>query len=98
MFMCVYYCSTHYKAVRVGDEGDNGGHVLRETTSRGLCGLVCPGTCEEPGTLTQGAPVLPGSSRSEIEPKTVRVVGEESRGGEQGEVGQNKNGINDKVR
>ena len=23
-------------------EGDSGGHVLRETTSRGLCGLVCP--------------------------------------------------------
>jgi hypothetical protein len=21
---------------------DSGGHVLRETTSRGLCGLVCP--------------------------------------------------------
>jgi hypothetical protein len=37
--------------------GDSGGHVLRETTSRGLCGLVCPshtGTREEPGTLTQG--------------------------------------------
>jgi len=23
-------------------EGDSGGHVLRETTSRGLSGLVCP--------------------------------------------------------
>jgi hypothetical protein len=23
-------------------EVDSGGHVLRETTSRGLCGLVCP--------------------------------------------------------
>jgi hypothetical protein len=23
-------------------EGDSGGHVLRESTSRGLCGLVCP--------------------------------------------------------
>jgi hypothetical protein len=38
-------------------EGDSGGHlpVLRETTSRGLCGLVCPsrtGTRQEPGTLT----------------------------------------------
>jgi hypothetical protein len=22
-------------------EGDSAGHVLRETTSRGLCGLVC---------------------------------------------------------
>jgi hypothetical protein len=37
--------------------GDMGGHVLRETTIRGLCGLRCPsrtGTREEPGTLTQG--------------------------------------------
>ena len=25
-----------------GGGGDMGGHVLRETTSRGLCGLVCP--------------------------------------------------------
>jgi hypothetical protein len=72
-----------------------GGHVLRETTSRGLCGLGCPsrtserggegdcvkeggggegkcesGTLEEPGTLTHGAPVFPGSSRLGIEPKT----------------------------
>ncbi len=57
---------------RVGGE-DSGGHVLRETTSRGLCGLVCPsrtGTREEPSTLTQGAPVFPGSSRLGIEPKT----------------------------
>jgi hypothetical protein len=23
-------------------EGERGGHVLRETTSQGLCGLVCP--------------------------------------------------------
>jgi len=37
--VCVYYCSTYYKAFRVG----GGGHVLRE-----------PGTREEPGTLTQG--------------------------------------------
>ena len=65
--MCVfYYCRTYYKAVRVGGE-ESGGHVLRETTSRGLCGLVCPsrtGTREEPGTLIQGAPVFPRSSRA----------------------------------
>ena len=38
VFSCVYYCSTtgNYKlSVRVG-EGDSGGHVSRETTSRGL--------------------------------------------------------------
>jgi hypothetical protein len=29
-----------------------------------------PGTREEPGTFTQGAPVFPGSSRLGIEPKT----------------------------
>ena len=54
-----YYCRTYYKAVRVGGQ-ESGGHVLWETTTRGLCGLVCPsrtGTREEPGTLTQGAPV-----------------------------------------
>ena len=42
-------------------EGDSGGHVLRETTSRGLCGLVCPsrtGTREEPGSSTQGGALL----------------------------------------
>ena len=33
-----------------------------------------PGTGEEPGTLTQGAPVFPGSSRLGIEPKTPGCV------------------------
>ena len=42
----VCYCSTCYKAVRVG-VGDSGGHVPRETTSRGLCGLVCPSHTSE---------------------------------------------------
>jgi hypothetical protein len=47
--VCVYYCSTNYKAVPVGG-GGGGGHVLRETTSRGLCGLVCPSrTCDRGG-------------------------------------------------
>jgi hypothetical protein len=30
-------------------QGDSGGHVLRETTSRGLCGLVCPSRTSERG-------------------------------------------------
>jgi hypothetical protein len=30
-------------------EGDSGGHVLRETTSRGLCGLVCPSRTSKHG-------------------------------------------------
>jgi hypothetical protein len=32
-----------------GGGGDMGGHVLRETTSRGLCGLVCPSRISERG-------------------------------------------------
>ncbi len=46
--MCVYYCSTYYKAVRQGG-GGNGGHVLRETTSQGRCELVCPSRTNERG-------------------------------------------------
>ena len=47
--VCVYYCSTYYKAVRVCGGENNGGHVLRETTSRGLCELVCPSRTNECG-------------------------------------------------
>jgi hypothetical protein len=32
-----------------GGGGVGGGHVLRETTSRGLCGLVCPSRTSERG-------------------------------------------------
>jgi hypothetical protein len=32
-----------------GGGGDMGGHVLRETTSRGLCGLDCPSRTSERG-------------------------------------------------
>jgi hypothetical protein len=32
-----------------GEGGDIGGHVLRETLSRGLCGLVCPSRTSERG-------------------------------------------------
>ena len=28
-------------------EGDSGGHVLQDTTSRGMCGLVCPSRTSE---------------------------------------------------
>ena len=35
-------------------EGDSGGHVLRETTSRGLCGLVCPSRTSERGAKGDG--------------------------------------------
>ena len=55
---CVYYCSTYCvcfitagpstKLFAWGGE-DSGGHVLRETRSRGLCGLVCPSRTSERG-------------------------------------------------
>ncbi len=67
--MCVYYCSTYYKAaikkllfitavlitkLFAWGEGDNGGHVLRETTSRCLCGLVCPSRGEQGDFVKEG--------------------------------------------
>jgi len=38
----VYYCRTYEKAVNGWEGGTKGGHVLRDTTSRGLCGRVGP--------------------------------------------------------
>jgi hypothetical protein len=32
-----------------GESEDSGGHVIRETTSRSLCGLVCPSRTSERG-------------------------------------------------
>ena len=38
----VYYCRTYEKAVSGGGEREKGGHVLRDTTSRGLYVRVWP--------------------------------------------------------
>ena len=71
--VCVYYCRTYYKAVRGGGrrrvedmcyERRRAEACVDESAHHAL------GTLEEPGTLTQGAPVFPGSSRLGIEPKT----------------------------
>jgi hypothetical protein len=55
--VCVFVTAVPITKLFEWGEEDSGAHVLRETTSRGLCGLVCPshtGTREEPGTVTQG--------------------------------------------
>ncbi len=55
--MCVFITAVPITKLFARGGGGSGGYVLRETTSRGLCELVCPfrtGTREEPCTLTQG--------------------------------------------
>jgi len=42
-----YQYYQYYQENRWG--GNSGGHVPRETTSRGLCGLVCPSHTSERG-------------------------------------------------
>ncbi len=49
LVVCVYYCSTYYKAAHEGGGVESGGHVLRETTSRCRCELVCPLRTNERG-------------------------------------------------
>jgi len=39
--VCVFITVRPVTKLFAWGEGDSGGHVLRETTSRGLCGLVC---------------------------------------------------------
>jgi len=46
--VCVLITAVPIRKLFAWGEGDSGGHVLRETTSRGLCGLVCP---SQPSTL-----------------------------------------------
>jgi hypothetical protein len=45
---CVDWSAHHTKLFACG-EGNSGGHVLRETTSLGLCRLVCPSRTNERG-------------------------------------------------
>jgi hypothetical protein len=46
---CVFITAGPSTKLFTWGEGDSGGHVLRETTSRGLCGLVCPSRTSERG-------------------------------------------------
>jgi hypothetical protein len=42
MRVCVFNTARPSTKLFAWGVGDMGGHVLRETTSRGLCGLGCP--------------------------------------------------------
>jgi hypothetical protein len=69
--VCVFVTTVPITKLFAWGEGDSGGHVLRETTSRGLRG----GTREEPGTLTQGAPVFPWFLSLGNRTRELHVVG-----------------------
>jgi hypothetical protein len=45
--VCVFITAVSIIKLFEWGEGDSGGHVLRETTSRGLCGLVGPSRTSE---------------------------------------------------
>ncbi len=50
--VCVFITTVPNMLVAWG-EGDSGGHVLREMTIQGLCGLVCPSRTSPPPYFTQ---------------------------------------------
>ena len=47
--MCVFITAVPITKLFVWGKGDSGGHVLRETTSRGFYGLICPSRTSEGG-------------------------------------------------
>ena len=47
--VCVFIPAVPITKLFAWGEGDSGGHVLRETTIRGLSGLVCPSRTSERG-------------------------------------------------
>ena len=47
--VCVFITAVPMTKLFARGGGGNGGHVLRETTSRGLCELVCPSRTNERG-------------------------------------------------
>ena len=49
LLLCVFITAVPITKLFAWGEGDSGGHVLRETTSRGLSGLVCPSRTSERG-------------------------------------------------
>ena len=70
----IYVCVCVFPIVNLlaWGEGDSAVHVLRETTSRGLCGLVCPSRTSERGG--EGDCVKEGGG-GEVERERERALG-----------------------
>jgi hypothetical protein len=47
--VCVFITAVSITKLFAWGKGDSGGHVLRETTSRGFYGLICPSRTSEGG-------------------------------------------------
>jgi len=69
--VCVFITAGPSTKLFAWGGGDIGRHVLRETTSRGLCGLVCPSRTSERGG--EGDCVKEGGGEGEREKE--RAVG-----------------------
>ena len=67
--VCVYNTAVPIIKLFAWGEGDTGGHALRETTSQGLCGLVCPSRTSQRGGegACTGAATMP-------QPSTLRFI------------------------
>jgi hypothetical protein len=52
--VCAFITAVPFIKLFAWGEGDSGRHVLRESTSRGLCGLVCPSRTSERGGEEDG--------------------------------------------
>jgi hypothetical protein len=70
--LCVCFTAVPNTKMFAWGEGDRGGHVLRETTSRGLCGLVCPSRTSE---LGGGGDCLKEGGGEERERERERALG-----------------------
>jgi hypothetical protein len=84
--VCVFITAVPIIKLFAMGEGDSGRHVLREATSRGLCGLVCPsrtgerggeGDCVKEGQGGEGEREREralGRLLCHIQPSTLRLI------------------------